>query len=92
MEVTVNFLGILADYFKTPKTTLELSQGARLKDLLAALGQRFGEQLPEKLWNHRENRFVVGVHMAGKNGDLEDLEAELAEDEEIHILMPIAGG
>jgi molybdopterin converting factor small subunit len=92
MEVTVNFLGILADYFKTPKAQLELPDKATVKDLLQALGKHFGGHLPKRLWDHTENRFVVGVHIAGKNGDLNDPDLFLAEGDEIHILMPIAGG
>jgi len=92
MEITVHFLGILGDYFKTPKVQLELPSGATQRDLLKALGDRFGAKLPKRLWNHAEDRFVVGVHIAGKNGDLDEPDIQLCENDEINILLPIAGG
>lgn len=92
MKITVHFLGILSDYFKTPKCQLELPSGATQKDLLRALGDRFGRQLPKRLWNHAQDRFVVGVHIAGKNGDLDQPDMPLCDEDEINILLPIAGG
>ena len=92
MKISVHFLGILSDYFKTPKCQLELPSGATQKDLLRALGDRFGRQLPGRLWNHAQDRFVVGVHIAGKNGDLDQPDMPLCDEDEINILLPIAGG
>jgi molybdopterin converting factor small subunit len=92
MKITVRFLGILSDYFRTPKVELQLPSEATQRDLLKALGNRFGKQLSKKLWNNAENRFLVGVHMAGKNGDIDDPDTPLSDNDEINILLPIAGG
>ncbi len=92
MKVTVHFLGILSDYFQTCRAELELAPSATRQDLLVALGRLFGPKLSPKLWDHQGNRFIPGVHLIGKNGDLDDPESPLAENDEVNILMPLAGG
>lgn len=92
MKVTVHFLGILSDYFGTPRAELELETPATQQLLLDEIGHCFGSRLPSKLWDHQQNRFIPGVHLIGKNGDLDTPESPLAEGDEINILMPIAGG
>lgn len=92
MKVTVHFLGILSDYFQTPRAEVELASSATRQDLLAELGRIFGPNLPPKLWDHQGNRFIPGVHIIGKDGDLDHPESPLAEGDEVNILMPLAGG
>ena len=92
MKVTVYFWGILGDYFGVPQTELELKSPATRQRLLDELGSRFGPRLPSQLWDHRENRFIPGVHLVGRNGDLDNPESPVVEGDEVNILMPIAGG
>lgn len=92
MKVTVHFLGILGDYFGTPRADVDVGAPATRQGLLEELGRRFGSRLPEQLWDHHENCFIPGVHLIGRNGDLVSPESPLAEEDEVNILMPIAGG
>ncbi len=92
MKVTVNFMGTLSRYTGAESVELELPDGARYEDLLREIDARYGGGFPEKCWNSEKKEFVKPIAAIGSNGDIEEKDAPLAANDEIHILFPISGG
>jgi molybdopterin converting factor small subunit len=93
MMVRLRVFGVLSQYLGGIHQTVELPEGATLGDLLAEIGCRWGEQLPERLWDAEgAGRFRGPVILRAGGSDLHDVGAPLPEGQEVAILMPIAGG
>lgn len=92
MRVKVLFHGILSDWFGTPEAFLELPPGARLGELVVELRSTFGPRIPEQLWDAEGRRFgrQVLTTMGGK--PVQDMDTPLAEDQELHLFLLLAGG
>jgi len=92
MVVRVRVFGVLSQYMGGTHQAVEMPAGATLGDLLEEIGRRWGEQLPEQLWDRAEGRFRGAVILRAGGSDLHDLGAPLPEGQEVAILMPMAGG
>ena len=92
MRVRVLFHGILIDWVGAQETEFALREGSRLADLSAAVGRRYGGNMPEQLWDKNRNSFVKTVW--AMRGDQKILEADeiLKEGEMIKFLLMQAGG
>ena len=92
MRVTVNFLGMLANYTGVESVAIDLDDDARYDDLLAVIAARFGHKLPKQCWDAGKGEFRKPITAIGTKGDIEERDTPLAGNEEVHILMPISGG
>jgi molybdopterin converting factor small subunit len=92
MVVRLRVFGVLSQHMDGIHQAVDLPEGATLGDLLAEIGRRWGEQLPEQLWDLADGRFRGAVILRAGDSDLYDLGAPLPEGQEVAILMPIAGG
>lgn len=92
MKVRVNFFGTLSRYTGAESVEIELKDGARYGDLLVELDRRYGAKFPEKCWDRDKGEFVKPVSAIGSAGDIEGPDARLADNDEIHILIPVSGG
>lgn len=92
MRVKVLFHGILTDWVGAQEAEFALRKGSRLADLSAAVGRRYGRNMPEQLWDKNRNSFVKAVW--AMRGDQKILEADemLKEGEMIKFLLMQAGG
>ena len=81
MKVRAQLFSRLKDATGSEHVDLELKEGARVSDLLAALFSRFPEL---KAW---EQTILVGAGVEFVNRDY-----LLSEDEEISIMPPVQGG
>lgn len=70
----------------------ELVAGGTYGELLAAIGERFGERFPPNTWDPATRRFHDHVRGMQDGLPLRDPEAVLVPGEEVTFLVGIAGG
>ena len=92
MKIKVHFLGILAKYFQVDAAELDLPGTPTLKDLLAKLGNQYGDLLPSEIWDGEKKIFPPTLFIRGKGRDLKIPEESLLDGEEVYFLLPQAGG
>ena len=91
MQVKVMFFGPLGEQLGQESTQFDLPQGSTYGDLLDEIGQRFGHQFHERIWDAQENAFKAGILVVGTGRDLDSRDTSLNDGEEIKI-VPILGG
>jgi len=93
MRVTVEFVGVLADFVGTRVAGFDLREGARYEDLLAEIGLVFGANMPEKLWDRQRSAFRPVVLGTRDERSLRDIrESELRHGDAIKFFLAAAGG
>ncbi len=93
MQVTVNFLGPLRDQVGRHSVIVELPPAATYQDLLSSLAPDLETKLADWAWN-RDGRSFSSQMMVTRNlsADLRDKTTCLADGDQIHVLLPLAGG
>lgn len=92
MQIHVSFFSILSDWVGIPETVIELPEGATYGDLLAAIGRRYGANMPDPLWDDDMHGFARPV-VAFKNGQLlRDRSALLAPEDRVRFMAAMGGG
>ncbi|MEW6263460.1 MAG: MoaD/ThiS family protein [Thermodesulfobacteriota bacterium] len=92
MKVIVNFMGPLGIFIGQKKVEFQLDDGATYGDLLREIGRRFGDMLPEKVWDRERNAFKGRLLVIGAGRDLQEPDTPLLDNEDIKFLPMIAGG
>ena len=92
MKIAATFQGILADWVGTPSASFELPEGATYGDLLNEIGLRYRKNMPEQLWDHKNNSFRKQVRAHADESTFESLDTPLHKGDEITFLLMIAGG
>ena len=91
MKVKVMFFGPLGEQAGQETAQFDLPQGGTYGDLLDEIGNRFGDQFHERIWDAQENVFKPGILIVGTGRDLDSRDTSLIDGEEIKI-VPILGG
>jgi molybdopterin converting factor small subunit len=92
MQVTLNFLGLLREYVGAGEASFALRPGAVYGDLLREIDARFGNRMPDSIWDKSGCRFRPGILSVGEGRDLDDPSAELRDNETIAVTIHMAGG
>ncbi len=92
MIIRLRVYGQLERHLGCPRLEVELPAGAAYRDLLDAIGERWGTQLPLSLWDAEARRFRGGAMAMTGGSDLHDEGAPLYDGQEIVLLLPLAGG
>jgi molybdopterin converting factor small subunit len=92
MRVKTIFYGILSEWFGEKETELELPEGATYGRLLEELGLRFGNKMPQILWDHEQNNFSAPVLALGSNGSINSHDDALEENEQVTFMLKVGGG
>jgi len=92
LKVTVIFLGMLKTYTGEDTVIIEFPEQASYGDLMQHIGQRFYGKLPEEIWDEESETFKDSVLAVGEGRDLQSPDTLLKENEEIKILLALAGG
>ena len=92
MKISVHFLGILAKYFCVDAVEIDLPGTPTLQTLLTHVGNRYSDLLPPEIWDREKEAFHPSLFIRGKGRDLKKPEEPLSEDEQIYLLIPLAGG
>ncbi len=92
MIVYLRPFGALERHLGGGRLAVELPAGATLGDLYALIDERWGPQLPDKLWDGERQRFRGLVVVMSRGGDLTAPATPLADGQEISLVMPLVGG
>lgn len=92
MQVNVRFAGIFRHHAGVREKTVELPEGARVGDLLLALGREFGPRLPANMWDADAERFHPLIKASRKGTPFMEEGDELREGEEVFLISRMAGG
>lgn len=92
MQVTVTFLGPLAEQTGTPTMMFALPKGASYGDLLDEIGATMGHRFHDRIWDNGQRQFKPGILVIGRGRDLDARDASLADGEEIKIVPMVSGG
>jgi molybdopterin converting factor small subunit len=92
MKITLNLVGILSEHFGTDVLTVELANGARFGDLTNEIALRFGDRLPKSIWDKENMTFKPGILCVGEGRDIDSRETLLKENENITVVILMAGG
>ncbi|MBN1320374.1 MAG: MoaD/ThiS family protein [Thermoleophilia bacterium] len=91
--MTVNFLGPLRDQVGAQSLVVELSPAATYRDLLDSIAADMEAKLADWAWDRERHAFSIRM-MVTRNlsADLKDEVTCLADGDQIHVLLPLAGG
>lgn len=94
MEVEVKYYAMIRDITKKRSETIELPQGANVKELLQRLIKIYGDKLENYIYNKDgEPRNYLAYMLNGKNIlSLNRFKTLLSEGDTLSILPPIGGG
>ena len=92
MIVHLRIFGALERYFGGSRVQVELPAGAKMRDLWELIDITWGEKLPTRFWDAEAERFRGPVSVMTHNTDVYDDDLPLSDQQEIFILMVLAGG
>jgi len=92
MIVFLRVFGSLAQYLGGARVQVELPGGATLRDLMHLIDSRWGTQMPAQLWDSEAKRFRGPITVMIGGNDVHDEETPLSEQDEVFVLVPLAGG
>jgi len=91
MEVTVRFMGPLAEYTGVRTIRMMFSGAGMYGEVLDEIDRQFGALFPEAMWDREQKLFKKGILVIGAGRDLDSRETPLKDGEEIK-LVPVFGG
>ena len=92
VKVSITFNGALARYTGNEKAEIELSENACFEDVLTEIGRRYGEKLPQPIWDKARVRFTHHVLAMKAFKNIGDAKEPLHNGEEIQFFLILAGG
>lgn len=92
IQVTVQVAGTIKLFFSNTHFTLNLKNQATLKDLYMEIGNKYGDQLSESVWNHKKNKFRGPVVVSSQGDVLRKEQTVLRDDQCIKISRFLIGG
>ncbi len=92
MLIHLRMNGVLKDHFGAERVEVPLADGATLKDLLAAVGKRWGGVLPSYLWDKVARCFRGPVVLMIENTAVSNPETPLHDGLEIALFKVLVGG
>ena len=92
MQVTVMFFGPLREQAGQETVHFHLPKGGTYGILLDEIGNRFGHQFHERIWDEKEKAFKPGILIVGTGRDLDSRDTPLYDGEEIKIVPMLGGG
>ena len=95
MRVRIKYFGLLRSRFQRDPEEVDLSEGAKLRDLFSHLGDRHGEEFVTNIFNpvEKEIREDILVNLNDVPVRLmKGLDTELSEGDQIDILALFLGG
>jgi len=90
--VTVKFLGPLRDQVGAQSLSVELPAAATYRTLLDNIAPTVGGKLVEWAWDPARRSFSTRMMVMRNMSDLRSEATQLADGDEILVLLPLAGG
>jgi molybdopterin converting factor small subunit len=92
VHVTVKFLGPLRDQVGAQSLSVELPAAATYRTLLDNIAPTVGGKLVEWAWDPARRSFSTRMMVMRNMSDLRSEATQLADGDEILVLLPLAGG
>jgi len=92
MMISLKANGLLTQYLGAANIPIELSDRAKLGDLIELIGQQYISKLPGYIWNHAEGRFRGPVVFSINKKITSDPSTQLKEGQIVEINLAIVGG
>ena len=95
MQVTIEYLGFIRNMLSKRTETIELHEGARLKELLSRLSERYGAEFKKQVYERGQKDLKYGF-VVTVNGVLMDqldgVETQLKSDDHVILMSLMSGG
>lgn len=95
MSIVINFFGLLASKMATANDSVDLSDGARIRDLLSRLTEKYREAFETYIYN-LEGEKISGDVMVNVNDvpilQMQGLDTILNDGDQVDFLPIFAGG
>ncbi len=88
MQIRINFSYRLKELIGIRNLEMELAEGSNVMDLLKILTSKFGNEFKKDVWAG-ENKTYVSVAI---NDKMSDVNAELNENDEVFLSLPVPVG
>ncbi|MBU4315818.1 MAG: hypothetical protein KKF30_00935 [Proteobacteria bacterium] len=92
MKVKAIFYGILSEWVHEKEVEFELQEDATYGHLLKEIGLRFGDKMPQMLWDRMKNDFCAPVLARDSTGRVQCGNSPLVENEQVTFLLMVGGG
>jgi molybdopterin converting factor small subunit len=92
MTIRLRVFGALETYLGGARLAVKLPAGASLRNLLDLIDAQWGDKLPPQFWNAETKRFRGPVLIMSQGIDMYDEDTPLSDQQEIMLLVPLAGG
>jgi molybdopterin converting factor small subunit len=92
MQITVTFVGVLAELIQEGPVEVRLPQEATYGDLLKQIGIQFGRSIPDPLWDRQANAFKDPIFAVTSGRAIDSPDTPLTDGEEVKFLTLVAGG
>lgn len=92
MVVSIQPLGLMGKFMGSSRSALHLPEGATLKQLFIEVDRRWGEVLPNYLWDRKKLKFRVPVIIICNGSVPQDESFPLADGMELQVGAYLSGG
>lgn len=92
MKIWLKSIGDLRDYFGREPQEIDLDEKATLNDLLLAIDERWGEELPGYLWDSKKKHFRGSVFFVIEEVVVQDFRSPLQDQSQVTLFRAISGG
>ncbi len=92
-RVRVRYLGIIQRIVGTGEEEMEITRGARVRDLLQILKKRYGEEMKNALEDNHMLAANATILVDGRNTDaIEGLDTSLEHAHDVQIVVMVPSG
>ena len=91
MKVTLEFNGVMENYYPDKQVDVSVPESATLADLFQCIG-RLKPALPESIWHYGENRFRGPVLITSDGRVLRDKNEKLYTGQLVRLRRVLMGG
>ena len=92
MRVTVTFVGVLGRLIHEDSFEVALAEEAAFRDLMGSIRNRFGESIPEPLWDSEANAFKEPIFAVVNGNPVDSSGLSLKDGDDVKFLTLVAGG
>ena len=92
MNVIVQAIGDLKNYFGKEPHEVHLPEDAHVRELMIHIEQLWGAAFPPYLWDFEKHQFRGPIYLVVDNKAVQDLSTPLQDGLKISIIRAIAGG
>jgi MoaD family protein len=92
MEIRINYLSELRKLTKKKGERIELSNRSTIENLFEILSKKYGQQFTDYIYDKRGLVKIYLQFIVNGRSIVRDVQTELKDKDEIHILLSVGGG